>query len=159
DTAWKHALALYLGVAQALTAERDGRPEQALALLVSALNPPSTYEDSYKARFHYLWLPNVVRLALTVDDRPTAVDAAETCAADAGATPAPPMWAAVEHCRGLIDADPAALSRAADAYHTSSLPLYRAHALENAAVLLAERGDTEAARAAHATALDDYTSL
>src|SRR5262249_59439317 len=80
-------------------------------------------------------------------------------AADAGATPAPPMWAAVEHCRGLIDADPAALSRAADAYHTSSLPLYRAHALENAAVLLAERGDTEAARAAHATALDVYTSL
>ena len=46
------------------------------------------------------------------------------------------------HCRGLIESDPAALMAVADAFPPALLPLQRAHVLENAALVYAERRRT-----------------
>jgi DNA-binding CsgD family transcriptional regulator len=147
--------AMYLVTAQALAAERDGQPEQALTRLLSVLGPNSgvAHED------RHLWLPDVVRLAVALGDRANAEDCTEACVAEARRTPTSGKAAAAEHCRGLLTSDPALLLAAADAYELAGLPLFRGQALENAAMLLGERRDIRGARAAHASAVDIYTQL
>jgi len=152
------AFALYLVAAQALAAERDGRPDEALARLLDLLGPTAT-ADTPQGEDAFLWQPDVVRLALTVGDKTTAQSAVEVCTADARAVPTPAKRAAAEHCAGLLAADPAGVLAAADGYDRAGLPLFRGQALENAAVLHAQRGDTPAAHAAHATAIDGYAQL
>jgi DNA-binding CsgD family transcriptional regulator/transcriptional regulator with XRE-family HTH domain len=150
----------WLLTAQALAAERDGQPEQALDQLLTAfIEPPSTLENPDLGSNCYLWLPDVTRLALS-QGRPATAEAITTaCITQAHKQPRPETMAVAQHCRGLLDSDPALLATAADTYHNGGFPLYRAHALENQAVLLAERGDTPAARTAYREAIDTYTSL
>ncbi len=62
-------------------------------------------------------------------------------------------------CRGLLDADEVMLTAAVDACRTGRQPLRLAQTLEDAAVVLAKRGDLRAARAAHAEASDLYIGL
>ena len=146
----------YLLMARALLAERAGDPRQAVAVFAGMLDPAHADELTERR----LWLPDAVRLALTVDDPATARTAAEVSAADAGAEPTPSRTATAQHCRGLLDGDPAPLVAAADAYRSSGCqPLPLAQTLEDAAVLLAQRGDLPAARAAYAEAADRYTAL
>src|SRR5207244_4364420 len=71
--------------------------------------------------------------------------------------PTPGRSATLGHCRGLLAADPALVRAAADAYDRIDLPLHRAQALENAAVLLAHRDDTAAAHTAYTGAIELYT--
>ena len=71
----------------------------------------------------------------------------------------PYMHAFPQHCRGLLAADPALLHAAADAFAEVRYPLFGAQALENAAVLHAERGEASAARAAYSRAVGTYTEL
>ena len=63
------------------------------------------------------------------------------------------------HCRGIIESDPAALIAIADAFPPALLPLQRAHVLENAAVVYAERGELQAARATFTEAVKLYDGL
>ncbi len=116
-----YCLANYLFIARGLAAERDGQPEQALAVLLEILDPESTPE--------------------------------------AKRVPLPVTLAAGQHCRGLVEADPTLLLSAADALDRIGYPLFRGHALENAAVLLAQGGDPVAARAAFTQAWQIYTDL
>jgi DNA-binding CsgD family transcriptional regulator len=67
--------------------------------------------------------------------------------------------AAAEHCAGLLSGDPAPVLAAADMYKQCGYVLFRAQALENAAVLLVGRSETKAARDAYTEALDIYTTL
>jgi len=69
------------------------------------------------------------------------------------------MKAAARHCRGLLDGDPAAVRAAAELLQSIGHPLPSAQALENAAVLHAEKGDTTAARAAYLQAIGIYRDL
>src|SRR5262245_24705975 len=104
-------------------------------------------------------LPELVRLTLDAGDHDTARAAAELYEAAARRTPIPLNRAGAAHCRGMLDADPAKLLTAAQEYHKVSFPLHRAQALENAAVLFAQGGETQAARAAHTDAINIYDKL
>jgi DNA-binding CsgD family transcriptional regulator len=146
--------ALFLHAAKAVAAERDGQPGQALAFLLTVLDPGVLHsEDSY------LWLPEVVRLALTVRDATLAQAMTDACASQYERMRTVARQAAAEHCQSLTTADPALLDAAADRYHQAGLPLFGAQALENAAVHWARRGDAGAAHAAHAAAIEVYTQL
>jgi DNA-binding NarL/FixJ family response regulator len=69
------------------------------------------------------------------------------------------MLAADQHCRALVDANPAALLSAAEAFDRIDHRLFQARALEDAAVMLAQRADVVAARAAYTRARQIYTQL
>jgi DNA-binding CsgD family transcriptional regulator len=146
--------ALHVAAARALAAERDGRPDDALALLSPALDPTvARSEDSP------LWGPEMVRLAVLVGDRALAQAATDTCVGEYAQTPTPSRKAAAEHCQGLVASDTALLMSAADRYEQVGMPMFRAQALEAAAVRLAERGDVGAAHAPYAAAIEIYTQL
>jgi DNA-binding CsgD family transcriptional regulator len=160
DDTMRHYAQL-LQLARAVAAERDGQPEQALALLRSVLDPASApAPPADLPDVSDLLLPDMVRLLLATGDHGNARVATELCEADARSNRSIPLkQAAAEHCRGLLDADPAALLLAADRYYKITFPLYRGVALENAAALLAANGDTQGAKAAYAEAVEVYTGL
>jgi len=145
----------YLVMARAVRVERRGDPEQALGILAGMLDPAHLAAPTDRR----LWLPDLVRLALAAGARDTARAAAAASAADAATEPIPSRTAAAGHCAGLIEGDPAPLLAAADTYRTVGRPFELAHALEDAAVLLAQRDDLPAARAAYVEAVGQYTAL
>jgi len=105
------------------------------------------------------WLPDVVRLALATGEPGTAAAAARACAREAETQARPMPQAAAQHCQGLLDADPDALLAAAGQLQAIGYPVFGAQALENAAVLYAERGDAAAARTAYLQAVDVYSDV
>ena len=109
--------------------------------------------------FSPLWLPDVVRLALAVGEPAVARAATEACTAAAEQQRLPLVAACARHCRGLLTADPTQLHTVADAFAEVGYPFFGAQALENAAVVHAERGDASAARTAYGRAVDTYTEL
>ena len=147
--------AQYVLMARALVAERQGRPGQALTVLTPMLDPAHVKEMSERR----LWLADAVRLALAVGAPETARTAAEAGAADAAAEPLPSRTAAAQHCQGLLEADAVCLLAAADTYRSVGRPVQLAQVLEDAAVVLAGRGDLPAARAAYAEAAGIYHGL
>jgi len=142
-------------LARALAAERAGRAAEAAAELARCLEPgfAENMPDRYRV------LPPLVRLALAAGDAATATAAAQAAAAEAARGPLPVKTAAADHCRGLIEADPAPVLAAAGCYQSAGRTFDRAQALEDAAVLLAGRGDTQAARAAFGEAISGYEAL
>ena len=152
-------MAEYLLVAGALSAERDGQPEQALTRLLAIFDPQNTRQFAQLTPDSALWLPDTVRLALGLGDNSVATAAAHACAAEAKRQARPPTTASDQHCQGLIDSDPAPLLAAADGFRRIDYPLFAAHALESAAVLYAEQGDLSAARTAYTQAIETYIDL
>jgi DNA-binding CsgD family transcriptional regulator len=143
-------------MARAVLAERDGSQEQALAILRDWFTS-TTYFASRAT-----WLPQLVRLALACGDRELATDAVKAMVNDGdvdSTSIAPPHRAIALQCHGQLDADPALLLAAAATYRDCGRPLAEGHALEEAAVVLAGRGERAAARAAYAEATDIYTQL
>jgi DNA-binding CsgD family transcriptional regulator len=149
----------YLLVAWALAAERDGDPAEALTRLLAIFDPDATLKFPRLGMISTQWMPDVVRLALAVGDPDVPAAAADACARESDTQAAPPWTAVTQHCQGLLDGDPAAVLSAADLLQSIGYPLFSAQALENAAVLHAERGDTRAARAAYKQAISIYTDL
>jgi DNA-binding CsgD family transcriptional regulator len=149
----------YLLVAWALAAERDGRPAEALTRLLAIFDPGQTHEFPRLNVASIQWLPDVVRIALTTGKPTAAAAAAKTCARQSSMLTSPPLSTAAQHCHGLVDADPTAVRTAAGLYQSYGYPLFAAQALENAAVLHAEKGDAEAARTAHRQAIGIYSDL
>jgi DNA-binding CsgD family transcriptional regulator/tetratricopeptide (TPR) repeat protein len=149
----------FMLVAQALAAERDGNPAEALARLLAIFDPDATLKFPRLSVISTQWLPDAVRLALTIGKPAVAAAAADACAREAEAQAAPPWTAGARHCEGLLDHDPAAVLAAAELLQSTGYPLHSALALENAAVLLAEDGDTEAARASYLRAIGIYSDL
>jgi DNA-binding CsgD family transcriptional regulator len=149
-----------LRLARAVRAERDGHPEQALAMLLSVVDPravPAGPPDL--SAVSDTMLPDLVRLLLDAGDHAAATSATELAESDAKHNRIPLKQAAAAHCRGLLDADPAVLLAAAQEYHELNSPLLRGLALENAAVLLAGTGDAQAARTAYRKAIDTFADL
>ncbi|MFJ9850365.1 LuxR C-terminal-related transcriptional regulator [Streptomyces sp. NPDC101150] len=134
--------ASYRIMAGALMAERDGRPHEALTVLLPTLS--SEYARDLDQR--YQWLPDVVRLALAVGDRSTARAAAAIGSAEAEREPHTGRTAAAQRSRGLVDQDPAPLLAAADSYTRAGRPLQAGQALEDAAAVVASLGDLAGAR-------------
>jgi len=149
------AMPVLLG-ARALAAERAGQPEQALAILARCLEP-GIEAEAMPGRF--VLLPMLGRLALAVGDTATAAAAAEAAAQEADREPLPIKIATARHCRGLADADPAPVLAAAAYHQSAGRPTENAEALEDAAVLLADRGDLPAARNVLSEAARIYRDL
>ncbi len=158
-TASEQVFAELLLTAWALAAERDGRPEQALTRLVASFDPDGTRQFAQLTIESWVWLLDVVRLALAVGDLVTATAATTACVADADKQSRPATTAAAQHCQGLLERDPTQIREAADTFHRIGYPLFQAQALENAAVLYAEQGDPAAARTNYLAAIDIYSGL
>jgi DNA-binding CsgD family transcriptional regulator len=149
------AFADRLFLARALAAERAGRPGEAVAVLARCLDP-AVAEDMTD---QYLLLPALTRLALAAGDAVTAAAAARAAADEAERDPVPAKTAAARHCRGLADGDPAPVLAVAAYHQSAGRPPRGAQALEDAAVLLAGRGDLPAARRAFSDAVGIYAGL
>ena len=155
DSAQHRAAAYCLLQARAQAAERAGRPEKAATVLAQCLQP----EFAEDMTDRYLLLPGLTRVALAVGDAVTAAAAAQAAADEAERGPMAARSAAADHCRGLVNGDPVPVLDAAAYYQLTGRPLARAQALEDAAVLLAGRGDLPAGRRAFSDAARLYADL
>jgi len=149
----------YLMVAWALAAERDGDPAEALTRLLAIFDPGATLKFPRLGLISTQWLPDVVRLALATGQPHVAIAAAEVCTREAETQAAPPWTAGARHCQGLLDRDPHAVASAVELLRSIGHQMFTGQALENAAVLYAEHGDTKAARTTYKQAIAIYSDL
>ncbi len=146
DIAWGKPVAETF-LARALAAERAGHPDEAEAVLAEYLEPSLAKSIG---DLNVAVLPMLTRLAVTAGHDDVAA------AAYAGARERE-EGTTVDHCRGLVESDPATLIEVANAYH--GRPLHRAQALEDAAVVYAGSAEIPAARAAATEAVELYEAL
>jgi DNA-binding CsgD family transcriptional regulator len=145
----------FLVAAHALALEQSGETPQAMATLASIL----TRQDNEMTLTHQ-WLPDLVRLALATGDGQLAQDAARACQVEAAAETRPARAAAASlRCRGLLDTDPSPLRDAVAHYRAVGPAIELPTALEDLAVVLAERGSDEEAKAALNEAASLYEGL
>jgi DNA-binding CsgD family transcriptional regulator len=144
----------YALMARAVAHEQAGRKADAAATLKVLLGP--AYEGlEHRSSI----LPILVRLALDVDDAPTACDAAAAAETEAQQNPLPRATAAGHWCRGLYEGDPEPVLAAAEYFRSSGRRLELGNALEDAALLLAAADERDAARDALAQSLAAYAEL
>jgi DNA-binding CsgD family transcriptional regulator len=145
----------FLVAAHALALEQGGDAGQAMTTLAAIL----PRHDNEMTLVHQ-WLPDLVRLALTAGDRQLAHTAARACQAEAAAETWPARAAAASlRCRGLLDSDPGPLRDAVAHYRAAGPAVELAAALEDLAVVLAERGEDEQARVALNEAVGLYEGM
>jgi DNA-binding SARP family transcriptional activator/DNA-binding CsgD family transcriptional regulator len=145
----------FLLVAQSLAAEQRGRPAEALNLLAPLLD-----QGYSRMMLRHQWLPRIVRLALDQGDRARAEAAVAVCEAEAELEVHPARAAAaLQWCRGLLEADPGALVTVAKHFAVTGRKAEHAAASEDAAVLLAADRRLEEAREALHDAVIVYTEL
>ncbi|WP_165939769.1 ATP-binding protein [Saccharopolyspora aridisoli] len=143
----------FLLLAGAMRAEAESDPRRAVRLLEEALTEGKRFGT------RYLWLPSLVRLAIETGETEIASRANDACAEDAAVGAVPNIVAASQHCRGLLERDPTALRAAIELYSKTSQPPRYARALEDMAVVLAERGESAQARTAYGRAVKIYRDL
>jgi DNA-binding CsgD family transcriptional regulator len=146
---------VYLLLARALVAEKEGGPARAAEILAAALDPDLAPDMDNR----YELLASLTRYALEVGDEAVAMAAAVAAQEEAARAPLAVKAAAADHCRGLVAGDPGAVLAAADQYQAAGVALDRAAALEDAAVLAARSGDRVTARQALAGAVGQYQAL
>ncbi|PRY29542.1 BTAD domain-containing putative transcriptional regulator [Pseudosporangium ferrugineum] len=145
----------FLLVAQALGAEQQDRPDDALSLLTPLLTP-----DYAPMMLRHQWLPDALRLALQTGRDDFAKRAMEICMEEAAKEVRPARaWAASARCRALFSGDPEPALEAAKHYREVGRVTELATALEDAAVLLAGKRRPHEAAAVGAEAIELYTVL
>ena len=145
----------FLIVAQALAAEQQDRPGEALTQLAPLLQPGYA-----PMMLRHQWLPDVIRLALSAGRRDVAERAMEICAEEAAKELRPARaYAAGARCRALMTGD-VALARLAVAHYrqVGRVPELAA-TLEDTAALAAGGGRIDEAIAAGREALDLFNRL
>jgi len=148
-----------LCAARSLIEERDGRPEQALRLLLDLLDPDGSGAFPALTAHRCVLTTAVVRLALELGHRDTAEAAMAACVAEVKLRPDPTKQATADHCRGLVEQNAANLLAAADGYTRAGRLHSRAIALEDAGAAMAAQRDLLGARNAFFDALTIYTDL
>jgi DNA-binding CsgD family transcriptional regulator/tetratricopeptide (TPR) repeat protein len=145
----------FLVAAHALSLEQSGKIRPAMLRLAEIL----PRRDGEMTLTHQ-WLPDLVRLAVTVDDRQVARGAAQACQDEAAAETRPARAAAASlRCYGLLESDPDRLAEAVAHYRTIGPAVELPAALEDLAVVLAGRGHEEDARAALNEAVARYEDM
>ncbi|MEU1755733.1 BTAD domain-containing putative transcriptional regulator [Micromonospora matsumotoense] len=145
----------FLLVARSVTAEQQGRPEEALGLLDPLLTPAYA-----PLLLRHQWLPGAVRLALELGRRDVAELAAASCADEAAREVRPARaHPAAARCRSLLTGDPEPALAAAAHYRGAGRVVELAAALEDAAVLLAAGRHPHAAARAGGEATELYAML
>jgi DNA-binding CsgD family transcriptional regulator/tetratricopeptide (TPR) repeat protein len=142
----------FLVAAHALSLEQRGETRQAMLRLAGLIPRPVN-----EMTLTHQWLPDLVRLALTVGERDIAQAAAAACQAEAAAGTRPA--AASLRCYGLLESDPERLREAVAHYRAVGPAVELPAALEDLAVVLAERGHDEDARAALTEAVVGYEGM
>jgi tetratricopeptide (TPR) repeat protein len=133
----------FLVAAHALSLEQSGDIRAAM-LRLAELIPRGDNEMTLT----HQWLPGLVRLALAAGDRQLAQAAAKACQQEATEETRPGRAAAASlWCYGLLEPDPDRLAEAVAHYRTVGPAVDLPAALEDLAVVLAERGHKEEARA------------
>jgi DNA-binding CsgD family transcriptional regulator/tetratricopeptide (TPR) repeat protein len=141
----------FLVAAHALALEQGGATRQAMEKLAMLLPRHGEMTLTHQ------WLPDLVRLALALGDRPMAQVAADACQAEATAETRPARaHAASLRCRGLLETDPGPLQGAVAHYRTVGPAAQLPAALEDLGVVLAEHGREAEARAALSEAIRLY---
>ncbi|MEU9994535.1 AAA family ATPase [Streptomyces sp. NPDC050848] len=141
--------------ARALLADREGRRDEALAIL------EETTTDAYASLVldRHEWMPFLTRTALAAGRDDLATAATEAVRKDLARYHRPDYVASVQHCQGLLTRDPEPL-RQALAYHRSvSRVLDGASCAEDLAVVLATTGNPDDARTAMHEAANAYLAL
>jgi len=145
----------FLVAAHALALEQSGETRQAMARLAAML----PRRDGEMTLIHQ-WLPDLVRLALAAGDRLAAQAAAQACQAEAAAETHPARATAASlRCDGLLESDPGPLTEAVAHYRALGPATELPAALEDLAVVLAERGREEEAGTALTEAVSRYEGL
>ena len=145
----------FLVAAHALALEQSGETHQAMLRLATML----PRRDGEMTLVHQ-WLPDLVRLALAAGDRQMARTATQACRAEAAAETRPARAAAASlRCHGLLESDPDPLQEAVAHYRAAGPAVELPAALEDLAVVQAERGREEDARAALNEAISLYEGL
>ena len=144
----------FLVAAHALSLEQSGEIRQAMLRLAEILPRGAEMTLTHQ------WLPDLVRLALAAGDRQLARAAANACAEEATAETRPARAAAATlRCYGLLETDPDRLAQAVEHYRTVGPAAELPVALEDLAVVLAERGHEDSARAALNEAVGLYEDM
>jgi tetratricopeptide (TPR) repeat protein len=145
----------FLVASHVLALEQSGETRQAMLRLAGIL----LRRDGEMTLTHQ-WLPDLVRLALAAGDLPMAQAAAQACQAEAAAETQPARAAAASlRCHGLLESDPDLLQDAVAHYRAVGPAAELPPALEDLAVVLAERGHEADARAAMNEAISLYEDL
>jgi DNA-binding CsgD family transcriptional regulator len=145
----------FLVAAHAVALEQQGEIRQAMTRLASLL----PRRDGEMTLVHQ-WLPDLVRLALAVDDRRMAEFATRACADEATAETPPARAAAASlRCRGLLESDPDPLRAVVEHYRATGPRAQLPAALEDLAVVLATRGQEEEARSGLNEAVGHYDQM
>lgn len=145
----------FLVAAHALSLEQTGGLRQAMLRLAEIL-PRGDNEMTLT----HQWLPDLVRLALAAGDRQLALSAAKACKEEATAETRPARAAAASlRCDGLLESDPERLREAVGHFRAVGPAAELPAALEDLAVVLAERGQHEDARVALREAVDLYEGM
>jgi DNA-binding CsgD family transcriptional regulator len=142
----------FLIAAHALVAEQDGDPHHALSILSVFLQ-----RRPGEMTLVHQWLPDIVRLALSVEDRSAVQDALRVCREEAAAESRPARAdAAGNRCVGLVDRDPVVLGGVVEHYRATGPVVDLAGTLEDLAVALVAHGKMDEARNALNEAVELY---
>jgi DNA-binding CsgD family transcriptional regulator len=145
----------FLVAAHAVVLEQSGDTQEAMVRLAGILQR----RDGEMTLTHQ-WLPDLVRLALAGGDTAMARVAAEACGEEAAAETQPARAAVASlRCSGLLESDPDHLAEAVAHYRTVGPAVELPATLEDLAVVLAERGHEEDARAALTEAVGLYEGM
>jgi DNA-binding CsgD family transcriptional regulator/tetratricopeptide (TPR) repeat protein len=145
----------FLVAAHALSIEQAGDTRQAMLQLAQLLP-----RGSNEMTLVHQWLPDLVRLALAAGDEQMARTAARACQEEAAAETRPARAAAASlRCHGLLESDPGRLQEAVAHYRAVGPAAELPAALEDLAVVLAERGQETDARAALNEAVGLYEGM
>jgi DNA-binding CsgD family transcriptional regulator len=155
ETAQQRNTSYHLLLARAIATERAGGPADAVTVLAGCLDPATASDMPER----HLLLPSLARAAMAAADPATATAAARAAAQEAEREPLPAKTAAANWCQGLADSNPRPVLAAASYYQQAGRPLGQAQSLEDAAALLAGRGDLTTARQAFTTAARGYQEL
>jgi DNA-binding NarL/FixJ family response regulator len=139
--------------ARAMLAERDGQPDKALTVLETLLAP-----DYMVMTDRFRFLPHLVRLALVAGRLDVARAATQACGEEAAAG-GPAAQVAADRCAAMLSGDPEPVLTAARYYAFAGRIPDAAQAWEDAAVILADAGRKDEARAAMDAAIDIYDDL
>jgi DNA-binding CsgD family transcriptional regulator len=155
NTAARRDNAEFLMMTRALAEEQSGDTARALGILMQVLEPDFTRDMADRQDC----LPTLVRLAMAVGNVGVATAAVQACTGGAQRDPVLVKTAAARRCRGLFDGHADELRAAAEEYRAMQHLPDLAATLEDLAVVCANQGQTQSARAAYAEAIDLYVGL
>ncbi|MBP2324407.1 DNA-binding SARP family transcriptional activator/DNA-binding NarL/FixJ family response regulator [Kibdelosporangium banguiense] len=145
----------FLLAARAFAAVQRGDVAGALVEFAPVLDP--AYAEMM---LRHQWLPDVVRLALDIADFARVEEALAVAEMEAARELVPARaYAALHRCRALAKGDLDSALTAVEHYRLVGRPVELAHALEDAAVLLAADNQRDQAIAAYAEAVQTFVAL